>query len=195
MRLARCDVESFLGKKWEIDAEFKPPVTPLHPPCAYEFIVYLAITASHRPFWTGHALPYIAAYFAFRTKRVPRSERVAVYSYVGDLGYGYLGSKRWLNDIGPTMTTDRRHHIQQCEYTYAVDCSGEARTYCDHESAFAQPKVTPQQMLKKYILPYSERLKVLAKLDFMNINSYSLFGDEESLMEMIAYRLMEQESL
>lgn len=195
MLLARCPVESFIGKRWEFDSDFKAPATPLHPPFAYEFMVYLRHHGFPSPILDWTRSPYIAAYFAFKTKLAPRSERVAIYSYVGDLGYGYSGSNRMVNDIGPTMTTDRRHHIQQCEYTYAVERHGDERTYCDHESAFAKPKVTPQQMLKKYILPYSERLKVLEKLDFMNINSYSLFGDEESLMELIAYREIEQGSL
>jgi hypothetical protein len=45
-----------------------------------------------------------------------------------------------------------------------------------------------QDWLYKYTIPASEREKVLRKLDKYNINAYSLFGSEESLMETLALR-------
>jgi hypothetical protein len=52
--------------------------------------------------------------------------------------------------------------------------------------------VTAQDSLTKYLIPTTERAKILEKLHFMNINSYSLFGDEEGLMEELAYQEIER---
>jgi hypothetical protein len=86
------------------------------------------------------------------------------------------------------VTTDRRHHIQQCEYTYATKKIEGGRAYCNHETALEESKEVEQDILTKYLIPRSERPKVLAKLDLMTINSYALFGDEKGLMEHLAYR-------
>ncbi len=40
----------------------------------------------------------------------------------------------------------------------------------------------------KFNLPAAERLKVLKSLDRSNINAFSLFQSEESLMETMAFR-------
>ena len=40
----------------------------------------------------------------------------------------------------------------------------------------------------KFNLPATERLKVLKLLDRSNINAFSLFQSEESLMETMAFR-------
>ena len=45
-----------------------------------------------------------------------------------------------------------------------------------------------QDCLWKFNIPYSERLKVLKYLDGYNINDYSLFGSDESLMETMTLR-------
>ena len=49
-----------------------------------------------------------------------------------------------------------------------------------------------QDVLVKYLIPVSERDKVLEKLDLMNVNAYSLFGSEEALMDTLAYREIEK---
>jgi predicted MPP superfamily phosphohydrolase len=45
-----------------------------------------------------------------------------------------------------------------------------------------------QDLLWKFVIPAGERKKVLRVLERSNINAYSLFGSEESLMETIAVR-------
>jgi hypothetical protein len=42
--------------------------------------------------------------------------------------------------------------------------------------------------LWKFNIPSTERLKVLRVLDEYNLNAFSLFGSEESLMETMALR-------
>lgn len=40
----------------------------------------------------------------------------------------------------------------------------------------------------KFTIPVTERMRVLAVLDEHNLNAFSLFGSEESLMETLAAR-------
>lgn len=47
---------------------------------------------------------------------------------------------------------------------------------------------TDQDALWKIVIPASERTKVLTRLDKYNLNAFSLFDSEESLMETLAFR-------
>jgi hypothetical protein len=67
----------------------------------------------------------------------------------------------------------------------------------NHEEAFNVNEIEGEirkEMLIKYLIHRAERSKVLSKLDIMNINSYSLFIDEESLMETLAYQNIEKDN-
>lgn len=59
-----------------------------------------------------------------------------------------------------------------------------------HEDVFARP--TPDQdVLWRFNVPGTERTKVLRLLESHNLNAFSLFGSEESLMETLALRELE----
>jgi hypothetical protein len=45
-----------------------------------------------------------------------------------------------------------------------------------------------QGICRKFTIPASERRKVLEQLDEFNVNAFSLFGSEESLMETLTVR-------
>lgn len=60
-----------------------------------------------------------------------------------------------------------------------------------HQRVFDQRR-TGQYVTRRLVVPSSERMKVLALLDRYNLNDYSLFGSEESLMETMAIREIEQ---
>ena len=83
--------------------------------------------------------------------------------------------------------THKRHFLQQALYTYCVKFDNGKYIYCNHEEAFDR-KEKEQDILKKFIISKEERSKVLEKLNMMNINAYSLFGSEESLLATLAYQ-------
>ena len=60
--------------------------------------------------------------------------------------------------------------------------------FVSHEDVFNTPQSKEQDLLWKIVLPASERGKILKALDEVNLNAYSLFGSEESLMETLACR-------
>ena len=91
---------------------------------------------------------------------------------------------------GAYVESHKRHYAQQCEYTICVKMVEGNHVYCSHESAF-EDKRSDQGELRKFTLPASERTKVLKQLQRMNVTAFSLFGNEESLMETLAYQEIE----
>jgi hypothetical protein len=138
----------------------------------------------------------VAALFAFSPKGLRKDENVAIYSYVEY----YVGGKTSSGDeativgLDPYVTTHKRHYNQQSWYTICRKQAGDGYVYCNHEEAFERNE-SGQDLLTKYVMPRSERAKVLERLNIMNINSYSLFGHEESLMETLAYQEIERKNL
>ena len=59
--------------------------------------------------------------------------------------------------------------------------------YSNHETAF-------EGALTKCTLPVSERRKALNQLQRMNVTAFSFFGNEESLVETLAYQEIEDVS-
>ena len=89
--------------------------------------------------------------------------------------------------LGSSIRTRKRHFNQQSDYTICTVAPEETILYACHEDAFVRSD-EDQDLLWKFTIPVSERSKVLRKLDMYNINSFLLFGSEESLMETLAIR-------
>lgn len=185
-------VTSLTEKPWVL-AEYSEDEAKLKPPPGYEFMVYLRHHGFPSPLLDWTRSPYVAAFFAFRSKPITTDEGVAIYSYIEYSGGGKIFSrgKASLVGLGPDILTHKRHHTQQCEYTICKKHVDQNYVYCPHEEAFSR-NTEDQDQLTKFILPQSERTKVLEKLNFMNVNAYSLFGNEEGLMETLAYQEIEK---
>jgi hypothetical protein len=112
---------------------------------------------------------------------------VSVFAYCE---YG-AGGKTWstgdafITGLGPYVRSHRRHFQQQCEYTVCTVQKDNDVQYACHEAAFVRAE-SRQDMLWKFTIPTSERRAVLKRLNQYNINAFSLFGSEESLMETVA---------
>ena len=78
--------------------------------------------------------------------------------------------------------------------TYCKKQTKDKFIYCSHEEAFARND-EEQDILKKFILPASERRAVMERLHLMNVSAYSLFGSEESLLSTMAYHEIENREL
>ena len=155
----------------------------------YSYMVYLRHYGFPSPFLDWSSSPYVASYFAFR-QSPPCGNNVSIYVFLesaSEIGLKSGGSdKPYIYRFGPYVRTDRRHFLQQSQYTICIVHDGEWR-YAPHEEAFVSGN-PDQDVLWKFNIHYSERLKVLKLLDSFNINALSLFGSEESLMETTALR-------
>lgn len=91
--------------------------------------------------------------------------------------------------MGPYVKTHRRHFLQQSTYTLCVNFD-QPKSFAEHEAAFELGD-SKQDVVWKFKIPWTERIKVLRHLDQFNLNAYSLFDSEESLMETLALRELE----
>lgn len=159
----------------------------------YSYMVDLRHHGFPSPLLDWSSSPYVAAYFAFRDILQCETD-VSIFVYLESTSeIGLKGGEGDTPDIyrfGPYVKTDRRHFIQQSQYTICIirdnTPDGEWR-YASHEDVFARNDPN-QDVLWKFNIPYSDRLKVLKQLDHYNINALSLFGSKESLMETMALR-------
>lgn len=174
-------------KDWHVPEYQRPKQDFWFVPQAYEFMAYLRHHGFPSPLLDWSRSPYIAAFFAFNS---PLSDSdVAIFSFIENLGYGKsgVGDGPFITSLGPTIRSHKRHYLQQSEYTICTKVDDDDFLYAKYEEAIVQD-IPEQDLFVKYILPSSERAKVLAKLDLMNINAYSLFGSEEALMDTLRNR-------
>ncbi|MCF8719557.1 FRG domain-containing protein [Nitrospina gracilis] len=181
-------VLSLTSHNYKLDQKFElDPVFPLPP--GYDFMIYARHHGFPSPMLDWTRSPYVAAFFAFNSPFL--NEKISIFSFREYFGNakGYSATMPTIKGLGPYVTAHKRHFLQQCLYTICHKNDNETQVYCSHQDAqFGED----QDRLKKYILPATEREKVLRKLDFMNINAFSLFGNEEGLMDWLAYREIEK---
>ena len=192
MRVIRPTLETCTGKTWDFSDGYTPDNTHSQfclPPQGYEFMVHLRHHRFPSPLLDWTKSFYIAAFFAFQTAQADKEPNVAIYSFDERPNNmkGGCPNDATIVGCGPTIRTHKRHFLQQAQYTYCNKPVDGRYFYCSHEEAFDRND-GEQDILNKFIIPKTERPKVLEKLNMMNINAYSLFGSEESLLETLAYK-------
>jgi hypothetical protein len=158
---------------------------------AYSYLAYLRHHGFPSPLLDWSASPYVAAYFAFR-RPSPNGHAIYAYSEMGAAGKSRGGRQSAIYGLGPIISTHKRHFLQQSQYTFCVQFDHDSVRnrewrFTKHDEVFDRDE-PGQDILTKFIMPESERVRVLKILDDYNLNALSLFGSEESLMEAMAVR-------
>jgi hypothetical protein len=193
----RPQIETFTGQKWDV-REFpevqqflaQPELRKLSrfPGKEYPYMVHLRHHGFPSPLLDWTRSEYVAAFFAFRVSAKPESGKVSIFVF-SETPEGFKSSSEghpYIERCGPYVVTHRRHFLQQSDYTICVRKATQWQ-FESHQSVFEE-KDTQQDLLWKFNLPWDERTRVLQMLDAYNLNAYSLFDSEESLMETIATR-------
>ncbi len=174
------------------DSIFRPNGTPTQG--EYSYMAYLRHHGFPSPLLDWTFSEDIAAFFAFSK---PKSDAVAICVYQqSPAGLYANGSVHpFIKYLGPNVITHPRHNLQQASYTMCLRWTVAECMCIPHEEAFApntsQPDLVPvfeQDALLKFVLPATERIKVLRKLDAQDFNAFSLFATQESLMDTLAIR-------
>lgn len=187
---ARNELESFTGQRWvvptfpelEKEIENNQDSCKMHLP-AYDFMVYLRHHGYPSPLLDWTESPYIAAYFACLNSG---NECPAIYCYIErpDLVKGGSGGDPLISIRGPFVTTHKRHFAQKAWYTISTqwDYKLSCHHFCNHEKVFNRD-TKRQDILIKIILPPSFKKEALSKLNDYNINHFTLFQSEDSLVK------------
>jgi FRG domain len=159
---------------------------------AYDYMVYLRHYGFPSPLLDWSTSPYVAAYFAFRDC-LSKAKSVAIFAYIEHEGIkSGWATAPGITALGSNIRSDVRHFLQQSNYTICTEGEGIEAFYCSHDKVFSRNnnlQTAPRQdLLWKFVLPSSERGKAIKKLDLYNINAYSLFQSNESLMETVFLR-------
>ena len=138
--------------------------------------------------------PFIAAWFAMREGSQKGRAAIWVLNEQPE-NTKWGGSDRAnITLLGHTIRTHERHVRQQCEYTHCTQWEQNTENpslgdwrFVPHQIAFDRQD-EGQDILEKWTLPRIESQKVLSYLDRFNLNTFSLFGSEERLMDTLATR-------
>jgi hypothetical protein len=191
---ARVDVPTFdpqWGAKHFLKTSLLYEIGDVFPIDLYRYMAYLRHFGFPSPLLDWSRSPFVAAFFAFRDDPPgEKPEKRSIFAYcerpVGMKG-GTLGQPH-IRVIGPYVETHERHFRQRCDYTI---CGAFDKDYGwrfdSHQSVF--DKHHPMQdRLWKFDLPSSQCKGVLGALSDYNLNAFSLFGSEESLLETMWLR-------
>lgn len=201
------ELESYTGIKWNLpnDSSLSQMVKeqddkmfgPDSLPC-YEYLAYLRHHGYPSPLLDWSESPYVAAYFAM-CDADPKEERVAVFIYIWSINGGqdrYGEGEPLIQPKGSRITTHKRHFMQKAQYTIAVKWSKEhqANIFCPHDEIFDKPHPN-QDMLIKITVPISDRKLALKDLDDYNINHFTLFQNEVSLIKALSIKSFDIEDI
>lgn len=156
----------------------------------YDYFVYLRHHGFPSPLLDWSRSPYVAAYFAFRDIG-SSATKASIYAYC-EFTEGHKsgsGNAPEITGLGKYVRSHRRHFQQQSQYTICTNCRDGMLAYARHQDAFARNDEGQDELIK-FSIPTTERTKALRNLDQHNINAFSLFGSEDSLMETVAIREM-----
>lgn len=193
----RPQIESLTGAEWQIPAysdvekavrdydKFSMDLLCGRCP-GYAYMAYLRHHGFPSPLLDWTRSPYIAAFFAFNMASENSSTRVAIYVFSDMPLHGSGNGMPVVYRYGPYVKTDRRHVLQQSEYTLCVRFD-DKWSFERYNSVF-DLGLNQQGLCRKFTLPATERRGVLRILDEHNLNAFSLFETEKDLMQTLATR-------
>jgi hypothetical protein len=195
----RHAVETFTEVNWDVpdpdrrleESFLDRELFPYHRFPSVEFYRYMAYLRHHgfpSPLLDWTYSPYVAAFFAFREPMAAAQKRsIYVYCETPEGHKGGAVGETTMRQIGPYVRSHRRHFRQQSDYTICATFDENfGWRFHPHEPVFGNRG--EQDFLWKFNLPSAERVKVLRLLNDYNLNAFSLFDSEESLLETMWFR-------
>lgn len=193
-------VETFTGVTWDVPSWTMELEKSFHDgdlraarafptPAFYRYMVYLRHHGFPSPLLDWSYSPYVAAFFAYRDEPITKPRKRSIYLYRDTQeGMKVEGSdKPIVRHVGPYVQSHPRHFRQQSDYTISYRWNESSGwVFCPHNQAIG---IRPgQDIVQKFNLPSSERDDILQLLDQYNLNAFSLYDSEETLLETMWFR-------
>jgi hypothetical protein len=202
------EIEAFSGRRWiwkdqsEIVNEFPtaaldsfpelrnhPVRKPQNTIANLSYMTYLRHFGFPSPLLDWTLSPYIAAFFGASSKS---DEPWAIFVHdefpINTLVPPRPYAAATIATIKDRAGAQQRHFLQQSRYTVCTSFDRLWR-YADHEKAWSGNHPS-QNVVTKFVFQSETRRDVCSMLQKMNINAYSLFGTEESLIQALASRFV-----
>jgi hypothetical protein len=203
IHMIKPQIESFTETRWGVpdyeelmkfleSSDFRRRLSSRGELPGHSYMVYLRHHGFPSPLLDWSSSPYVAAYFAFSSPS-PKNRAIYAYRETGKAGKTTSSRQPEIYSVGRHTRGHKRQLLQQSKYTLCLKShqdlgKGENELhFAQHEEVFARGE-PDQDVITKFILPSTERVKILKLLDEFNLNAFSLFGSEESLMETMALR-------
>lgn len=190
--ITQSEVQAFTNKQWTL-----PSYEQLSKTCrsfdsdwqelpGYDYLAYLRHHSFPSPLLDWSKSPFVAAYFAFANSS---AERVAIYAYQETTGVGKITSsdETLIRALGPYVNTHTRHFLQRSEYTICWSFREGEWVFGKYQDMIGKRDET-QDRFWKITLPIGVRTEALSYLDQHNLNEFSLFQTEESLLRSLWLR-------
>ncbi len=200
IRVIQPELTTFTGQKWKTPKRNdigsiarSGGITELEEALrgdSYPYLAYLRHHGFPSPLldWTGS--PYVASYFAFANAT---AENIAVFAFVEmpERHKDVTSRNPMIVGLGPRVEAHKRHFRQQSRYTVCVQRDKDTGwRFAPHQNVFDLGR-EDQDLLWKFVIPSGERIKALKKLERYNLNAFSLFDTEESLLETLGIRMID----
>jgi hypothetical protein len=186
------EIETYSGKRWD-DIKYDDVTrwTSTYEGfshgylLAYEYLAHLRHHGFPSPLLDWSRSPYVAAYFAFANAY---KNDVAIYVYNENPYLVGSDDKPVIHVHGNYVRAPRRHFRQQSLYTTSALFDSTTGWQFVPHSLLLQSEKYNQYSLWKIILPAVLRESVMTTLDKYTLNAFSLFEDDNNLMETMAFR-------
>jgi hypothetical protein len=193
LKRIRPAVETVTKRRWRISDSNKLSYNELFDePPNLEFMAYARHHGFPLPLLDWSRSPYVALYFAFINANQNQDTALFVFIKSPEGVRSASRQQPQICELSQLDVTHVRHFSHQSRYTICVKHDEDNNwTYCSHHELFMHQSSPDQNDIRKIIIPGSLRLKILDKLDHMNINGYTLFNGEDGLMEALSFREIE----
>lgn len=195
------EIEAFTGRTWPDDPNLSKLDQTLldYDACSLALLkgqphyAYMAFLRHHgfpSPLLDWSSSPFVAAYFAFEN---PVSDNVAIYAYRDRASSFKLSGSDgpFIRQLGPYVAAPLRHFQQRSQYTICMHWNDGNPMYWGHNEVCKQFQLGQefqQDIIYKFVISRYERDEVLGELHDYNLNAFTLFGSDESLMTALSHR-------